>query len=114
MKILKLTDKVYNQYRENVRGNEHITLDQAVRKLSRNVQLVEEVAPERIKRHLLSVTYSYGNLDIRVLFGTIVSIINHKGEASDWKFPKRRYIELTKEYQIDDDKFNTKRTYNKR
>ncbi|MGG2091333.1 hypothetical protein AB1283_01025 [Bacillus sp. S13(2024)] len=105
MKLLKLTAKAYMEYCYTVKGNERTTFDQAKRKLSRNVQLVKEAAPDRIVRGLFYNTYHYGNMKITVRLGKIIKVENSKGKPVKWKFPKERYIELSKEFGITDSKF---------
>ncbi|WP_137743398.1 hypothetical protein [Robertmurraya siralis] len=114
MKIYKLPEKIYKLYQQQVKGNENITYDQAVKKLCRNIQLVKEKAPERIERKLLNVTFKYGNLHITTRLGKIIKLVNHKDYkqySDDWIFPKRRYIELNKELGIEDCKFSKKNSY---
>ena len=78
LKLLKITDNALQQYRENVKDNQYTTLEQAVRKMTRNVQLVKEYAPDRVKCTWKGIIYSYGNLDIKVRFNTVIEIVNHK------------------------------------
>lgn len=112
MKLLKATQKALQQYKETVKGNKMISTDEALKKLTRNVQLVKESAPERIALTWKGLRYSYGNLDITVRFGKVVEVVNHKDyreRPDDWDFPKKRYIQLNKELGIVDCKFNKKK-----
>lgn len=105
MKLLDLSYKAYTQYMEQVRGNENISFDQAQRKLSRNVLLVVETAPERVVRGLFSTKYKYGNLTIVVRNRKIVKVVNYKGKPVGWKINKQRYTELSKELGIVSSKY---------
>ncbi|PHA03037.1 hypothetical protein COE51_01455 [Bacillus pseudomycoides] len=106
MKLLKLTPKAYMEYCYTVKGNERTTFEQAQKKLSRNVQLVKETAPDRIVRGLFYNTYKYGNMSITVRLGKVIKVENTKGKPVKWKFPKERYIQLSKEYGVLDNKFD--------
>ena len=103
MKILKLSDEVYQYYKTMIRGNEDITKDQAERKLTRNVMLGVEVPPrntlERLKGNKL---YYYGNLHIVVRWGKVVYLSNHYGgkHYNQWEPNEQKYIELTKKLGI--------------
>lgn len=105
MKVFKLTEKALKYYQTTVRGNKDVNADQAARKLSRNIQLVKEMAPERIKTSILGTTYSYGNLDITVRLGKIVHIKNSWTESNDFHINENRYIELSDLLEIEDCKF---------
>ncbi|PAD70833.1 hypothetical protein CHH83_01905 [Bacillus sp. 7586-K] len=112
MKLLEITDEALEQYRTTVRGNENITYDQAQRKLTRNVILVKDFAPERIKRSWLTLgkNFAYGNLHIIVRSGKIIKIVNHKGRKQDsWNPPKHEYIKLCKLLGIEDNKYKKKK-----
>ncbi|PLR72197.1 hypothetical protein [Bacillus sp. UMB0728] len=116
MKLLKATQKALQQYKETVKGNNKISTDEALKKLTRNVRLVKESAPERIALTWKGLKYSYGNLDITVRFGKVIEVVNHKDyreRPDDWDFPKKRYIELNKELGITDCKFSKKKKSNR-
>lgn len=108
MKLLSLSKKAYEQYCKTVKGNENAPYDQALKKLNRNIILVKEFAPERIHRRWFTKIFAYGNLDIYVKFGTIVKVVNHKGESENFEYPQERYQELSKLLGILDnhDKFS--------
>lgn len=108
MKLLKLSDKAYEQYRTKVKGNENITRDQASKKITRNVLLAKEVPPRyTLDRLLGSKLYHYGNLHIIVRWGKVLQIYNHFGGQyhNDWVLDKEKYIKLTKELGIEDSKY---------
>jgi hypothetical protein len=112
MELLKLTDKVYEQYKLSVKGNTDISKDQAARKLTRNVLLAKELPPKsKIDRLLGIKLYAYGNLHILVRRGKVVNVSNHYGGEyhTGWEFDKKKYIELTKQLGIEDDKFNRRK-----
>ncbi|MED1863350.1 hypothetical protein P4V41_07760 [Fictibacillus nanhaiensis] len=99
--ILKLTPTAYQQYISSVNGNENISFDQAARKLSRNVHYVKDVTPDKKVRSWFDVTYLYGNLDITVRFGKIVSVVNYKGAGATLEIDKKYYNTLSKLYQVE-------------
>lgn len=99
--ILKLTPTAYEQYKSSVKGNQDISFDEAARKLSRNVHYVKDVLPEKITRNWFDVTYLYGNMDITVRFGKIVSIVNYKGGGVSLKIDKKYYNALSTLYQCE-------------
>lgn len=108
MKLLKLSDNAYNYYRENVKGNKNIAMDQARRKLTRNVLMAKEVKiRNRLDRLLGKRLYHYGNMDIIVQFDRVIHIKNIKGgkRKGNWKRDEEKYIQLTKELGIEDSKF---------
>lgn len=109
MEVLGITEKALSYYRENVKGNKSITPDQALLKMIRNVSLVKETHPERVKKRLFCTEYAYGNMIIKVnRKKQVFEIVNKSGcfsDQNDWKFPKSRYIELSKELGIKDCKF---------
>ncbi|KYD05364.1 hypothetical protein [Bacillus atrophaeus] len=117
MEVLGITEKALEYYKDNVKGNKSINPDQAVLKMTRNVRLVKETHPKRVKKRLFHTQYAYGNMLIKVnRKKQVFEIINKSGNESydpDWKFPKRRYIELNKELGIKDCKF-TKSTYSRK
>jgi hypothetical protein len=103
LKILELTDKVFQYYRENTRDNKNISRDQAARKLTRNVMLAKEVPPRNaIDRLLGNKMYHYGNLHLVVRRGKVVHIKNYKNQNNykGWEFNPHKYVELTKKLGI--------------
>lgn len=100
MKILKMSPRVYKYYITQVRDNENTSYDQACKKLTRNVQLCKEFAPEKIKKFLNRTTYYYGNLTIKVRGKRVVKLENHKGVANKTNVDEKRYIELSREFGI--------------
>ena len=100
-KILKLTQQAYLDYKGTVKGNDHVTLDQAARKLSRNCQYVSEKEPTKVKRSLLDKIFTYGNLSIRVRFGKIVEVINNKGGGEKLNIDKKFYNWLSDLYDVE-------------
>ncbi|MFT0803302.1 hypothetical protein VSK91_19875 [Bacillus swezeyi] len=105
MKMLKVTDNALNYYRESVKGNKNITKEQARAKLTRNVKLVQDEAPERVLRSgLFSKVYMYHDLHITVRNGKVIKVVNLKRP----RFSKKRYIELSKALGIKDIKYYRK------
>jgi hypothetical protein len=106
MKILKLTDKVFQYYKENVKENENITRDQAAKKLTRNKELAMRVPPrnnrERQKGYQM---YYYGNLHFVVSDDKVIHIKNHADgnlHCAGWFLDENRYAELTNKLGIED------------
>lgn len=103
MKLLKLTDEVFQYYKENVKGNENISEDQAARKLTRNVLLAMPV-PQRspVERLIGNMKYIYGNLYIVVRRNKVVHISNQSGgkRYGGWFKDQAKYDELTKLLEI--------------
>lgn len=110
MKLLNLKNSAYEYYKQNVKGNETISYEQAQKKLTRNVHLADQ--KKSVSNTLkLQQEYIYGCLKIIVRFGAIVELENKtKDTIPGWKVNKNKYIYLTKELGIDDNKF----TMNKR
>lgn len=105
MKILKLSDSVYEYYREKVNGNQNISREQAARKITRNVLLAKEVQlRKRLDRLLGKKLYHYGNMDIVVQWGKVIHISNKKGgkRKGNWYKDMKKYEQLTKELGIED------------
>ncbi len=96
----ELTPKAYEQYKQQVKGNERIPWDQAEKKLNRNILLVQEADSKYTEKKLFTTTYSYGNLKVKVRFGKIIDIENHKGKPTDWHTKPRRYEELSRQLGI--------------
>lgn len=80
IELLKVTPKVFNTYRQFVKGNENITLDQ-VRKKSSGKRV-----------------FQYGNLLIVLRKNTVIHIWNNRGvnNYSGWEFDPFKYVELTR------------------
>jgi hypothetical protein len=101
-KLLKLTEQAYKDYSETVKGNQHITLDQAARKISRNCHYVRDKEKGMVvKSGWFETTYSYGNLDIVVRFGKVLSISNRKGNGVTMNIDRKYYNELSELYGVD-------------
>ena len=105
MKILKLTDEVFEFYRTNTRDNENITRDQAERKLTRNVMLAMPVPPRNfLDAWVGNQKYIYGNLHIIVRRNKVVGLFNHKGKGEKayggWFKDHKKYAALTKQLEI--------------
>jgi hypothetical protein len=104
VEILELTDKVFEYYRKNTKGNENISRDQVARKLTRNVLLAKEVPPRNaIDRLLGNCMYHYGNLHIVVRRNKIVHIRNYKNQNNykNWELDRFKYVDLSRELGIE-------------
>jgi hypothetical protein len=97
---------VFQYYRENVKGNENISRDQASRKLTRNVLLAMEVPPRNFLETWSGNTkYIYGNLHIIVKRGKVIKLFNNHGKVKaygGWFLDKEKYNQLTKDLKIVD------------
>lgn len=108
MKLLNVSNDVLQYYREKVRGNENITLDQARKKLTRNVMLAKKVTPRKRLDRLLGISlYQYGNLHMKLRWNKIIYIKNHRSgkHYGNWKLDKEKYIRLSEELGIEEVKF---------
>jgi hypothetical protein len=97
LRIYRITDEVFQFYRENVKDNENISRDQAERKLTRNILLSMPV-PQRNGNQ----KWIYGNLHIIVNSNKVVRLLNHsEGKYYPmWFKDETRYNELTKQLGI--------------
>jgi hypothetical protein len=103
LKILKLTDKVYDTYKSFVRHNDDITRELAEKKLTRNVMLAKEVEPRsEFEKQIGNRVYQYGNLQIVVRRDKVVHIWNNKGvnAYTNWELDIVKYVELSRELGI--------------
>ncbi|MED3562389.1 hypothetical protein [Bacillus xiapuensis] len=103
MKILKITDEVFETYRTQVNGKENITRDQAERRLTRNVMEGMSVPPRSFLEALIgNEKYIFGNLHIIVRHGRVVRLFNHKGGKpyGGWYKDQKKHAELTKQLGI--------------
>jgi hypothetical protein len=109
--LLEIKQSAFEYYRNNVRGNETISYEQAQKKLTRNVILAAE--RKRLKNFIrCEQEYVYGCLKIIVRFGTIVEIENYITDiVLDWTKDEEKYEQITKELGITEDKKVKKRKY---
>lgn len=100
MRPLKLSQKVYKQYKSTVRGNEDISFEQAELKFLRNMSL--SVLSSRPKG---KGTYcQYGDLHFIVSEkDVVVWMKNRCPSPKGWKRNNKRYLELNKVLGIEDD-----------
>jgi len=100
--LLKVSDNVLDYYRNNVRGNEKITLDQLQRKLTRNMKLAHKEDSAGYRNQM----YKYGSLWFTVCSrGKVRWIKNKCNMPVGWMLDKKEYIRLSKELGIED--YNT-------
>lgn len=76
VKILEITDGVYNTYKRFIKGNQNDSRELAQRKLTRNV-----LSGTLIKKDNLSETYAYGCLYITVSNGKVIYLQNNQDEV---------------------------------
>lgn len=108
IKIFTLTPDVYDYYRLNVRGNEMTSPNTAARKLTRNIKLALEIKRGRLIKRILGLKlYQYGNLHIHVKGNVIVKLENHFGKQhkNEWKFDPLKYIQVSDELNLHDEKY---------
>jgi hypothetical protein len=105
LKILKLTDKVYDTYKSFVRHNDDITRELAEKKLTRNVMLAKEIEPRsEFEKQIGNRVFMYGNLEIVTRRDKVVHIWNNKGvnAYTNWELDRVKYVELSKQLGIID------------
>lgn len=108
MKLLRVSDKVYELYKDTVKGNENTSKDQVRRKLTRNKLLAKEVIPkDKWERLIGTKIFHYGNLHLTVRWNKVIGLRNFKGgkHYGNWSLDEARYIELTKKLEIESDKY---------
>jgi phosphopentomutase len=105
LKILKLTDKVYDQYKRFVKGNQDITKEMAEKKITRDVMVATEV-PVRsdYEKQIGNRAWRYGNLLIITRRDKVVHIWNNKGvnAIAEWEVDETKRNELSKKLGIID------------
>lgn len=102
-KLLSINNKSFTYYRKYVKGNRHISYDQARRKMTRNMHLAYQyrvsITPEgRVVKH-----YTYGNLCFGIIGNEVVSIDNYQPIHSEWKQDYPKYLALSKRFGIDEE-----------
>lgn len=99
MKIYEIDDKVYQYYRFKVKGNRHVTFEEAQRKLSRNVAMAAKIQLDDDK-----FLYLYGNLHIFIEGDKIFRIKNH-WINNNWFYKNRQQQQaMNQELDLEDSK----------
>lgn len=98
MKLLTMTKKVYNYYRENVKGNENSSYSLIQRKLTRNMLLAHKLDSNGHTGEY----FCYGRLHFIVVDSKVVWIKNGLKTPYEWQLDKREYLRLSEELSIDD------------
>jgi hypothetical protein len=102
VQIFEITDRVYEYYKQNVKGNEDVTKDQAAKKLSRNVMLAKEIPP-RNEQDISkgNKMYYYGSLHIVLKGDKIIYLNNHRGsKCYGWELDQEKYEKISTEFEI--------------
>jgi len=97
MTKLTMTRKTFDEYRSTVRGNENITLEEALKKLQRNIELAE-CRPRENGNY-----YAYGKLHFIVSEKNVVVWLKNNCTApKEWKKDNKKYLKISKELDISD------------
>jgi hypothetical protein len=97
--ILKFKKGLFDYYRNTVSGNNEITMDQARRKMTRNMLL----AAKSDSTEFNSQRYMYGSLHFNVNErGVITWIGNRKFTPQGWELDKEAYVRLSRELGVED------------
>ncbi|MEW5569697.1 hypothetical protein [Rossellomorea marisflavi] len=97
--VLSFAKGLYRYYKEQVNGNEDIPLDQARRKMTRNMLLAHKANSEGYR----SQKYMYGSLHFCVNDrGVITWIRNRQYSPQGFSMDHGKYIEVSKDLGIED------------
>jgi hypothetical protein len=97
--ILKFKKGLFDYYKETVSGNKDITLDQAQKKMTRNMLL----AAKADSTNFHAQKYMYGNLHFIVNERGVITWMKNKQYAPQgWKSDKKLYVQLSEELGIED------------
>jgi hypothetical protein len=100
IKILKFKGNTFNYYKQNVKGNENTTYNQAQRKMTRNMLLAYKTDSSEYPGQM----YQYGSLWFVVnKKNQIVWIKNYCFIPEGWKVNKLKYLKLSKQLGINED-----------
>ena len=100
MELLKVPQKIFNQYREDVKNNTHTSFNQVERKLTRNF-LLSDKQPRPDGRGFYC---RYGRMHFIVSENNaVVWMRNHSGIPRGWKKDFKYYLELNEQLGIEDD-----------
>ena len=104
VRIYKVSKNAKEDYRRNVKGNEHTEDDQIRLKLARNIYLATEEKLSAFKK-----VYKYGSLHITTYFDWVINIKNYQPVPKEWRFNKKAYFRVTSLLEIKDNKFESKK-----
>lgn len=97
--ILQFKKGLFKYYKEQVEGNDSITLEQARKKMTRNMHL----AAKADSTGFHSQKYMYGSLHFVVSDrGVITWIKNRQFTPQNWESDKEKYVQLSEELGIED------------
>jgi len=88
---LKMTDAAFNYYKNSVKGNKHISYEQACLKMTRNMMLALPVNKKNGR-----IIYMYGTLHFSIKNGRVSWIMNNRPIPAVWYKDRVRYDEITK------------------
>lgn len=101
MRLYKLTKNSYDYYRQNVKGNEFTTYNQARKKLTRNILL----SSNKMLCGDGDTIFFYGNLEIRVnKANKIILLKNNHSINYIFRVDRDKYNELNELLGITDNK----------
>lgn len=99
MSILQFKKGLFQYYKEQVEGNDEISLEQARKKMTRNMRL----ATKANSTGFHSQKYMYGSLHFIVSDrGVITWIKNRQYSPQGWSVDKEEYVRSSEELGIED------------
>lgn len=97
MRLLFMSNVIYERYKQSVRGAEDISIEEARRLMTRNMLL--SIRGE--KGVCKGTYYMYGRLHFVVDNNRIVWLKNRMPAPKSWKRNNRRYLKLNERFGID-------------
>lgn len=97
---LKLSEDAYRYYIKHVRGNEETTLDQARRKMERNMRLAMAYKKDSAAKKHPRTWYAYGCLRFIVKNGEVTWMLNKQPMMKGWYKDYAKYETLNDELEI--------------
>lgn len=99
MKLVQFRDEMFQQYKNKIKGCEHISLLEAEKKMSRNMILAHKPDSTGYKGQM----YQYGSLWFVVVRNRITWLRNHCDVPEGWTLDIEEYRRLNKELGIKED-----------
>ena len=103
IELLNISPEALKYYQEYVKGNKHTTLDQARRKMTRNMMLAACFKEENKDTEKHRVWYAYGCLRFGVENGEVVKMKNWCKVRRGWEMDYEKYEILNKKLGIEAD-----------
>lgn len=101
-KFLDFSVGSFDYYQRFVKGNEDISLDQARRKITRNMLLSAAYKRDSPNKESPRTWYAYGILHFIVKDNTVTWIQNHQPIVKGWKLDYDEYKRLSERFGIDE------------